>query len=220
MAELPATAISPKEFFEGWLPKTFGEITLPPGSEEIDTKLGVKLSGDGGGEWVFHLNRGNLEVHAGPRDEAAFTLVQSVDDWRGCLWEGRGGVFGQGAAALLQPGSSPGAGAAGSPGPSPAALKQMEALSGVIRLVVSGGTGGDWSVDFKLGPGAIPEEATTTLTISEADSEAMAKGELDPMQAFMAGRIQVAGDMALMMQVQAIQMQAQMQAQPGSGSTS
>ena len=36
----------------------------------------------------------------------------------------------------------------------------------------------------------------------------MAAGTLDPMQAFMAGRIQVAGDMALMMQMQAIQMQA------------
>jgi putative sterol carrier protein len=67
-------------------------------------------------------------------------------------------------------------------------------------------------VDFKLGPGAIPEEPTTTLTISAEDAEAMAAGTLDPMAAFMQGKILVAGDMALMMQMQAIQMQAAAQA--------
>ena len=67
-------------------------------------------------------------------------------------------------------------------------------------------------MSFKLGPGAIPEEATTTITITAEDADAMADGTLDPMQAFMAGRIQVAGDMALMMQMQAIQMQAAAQA--------
>jgi putative sterol carrier protein len=36
----------------------------------------------------------------------------------------------------------------------------------------------------------------------------MQSGTLDPMQAFMSGKIQVIGDMALMMQMQAIAMQA------------
>jgi putative sterol carrier protein len=40
----------------------------------------------------------------------------------------------------------------------------------------------------------------------------MAAGTLDPMAAFMQGKIMVAGDMALMMQMQAIQMQAAAQA--------
>jgi putative sterol carrier protein len=35
----------------------------------------------------------------------------------------------------------------------------------------------------------------------------MDRGELDPMQAFMSGKLRVAGDMTLMMQMQAIQMQ-------------
>ena len=137
-------------------------------------------------------------------------MVQSVDDWRGALWEGRGGAFGQGAVALFKPGAGAAAsgGGMGGAAPSPAALQQMQALDGVIRMVVAGGEGGDWQVDFKLGPGAIPEEPTTTVTVTAADADAMAAGELDPMQAFMAGRIQVAGDMALMMQMQAIQMQA------------
>jgi putative sterol carrier protein len=36
----------------------------------------------------------------------------------------------------------------------------------------------------------------------------MDRGELNPVEAFMAGRIQIAGDLTLVMQVQAIQMQA------------
>ena len=88
----------------------------------------------------------------------------------------------------------------------PAALGRLQALRGMIRMVVAGGQGGDWKVNFKLGPGPIPPEPNTTVTISAEDASAMERGELDPMQAFMAGRIQIAGDMALMMQMQAATM--------------
>ncbi len=216
MAEFPESPISPQEFLEGWFPKAFAELETPPGTEDVDVKLGVKLEGDGGGEWVVHLDKGSVSVEAGPRDETAFTVVQSVDDWRGALWEGRGGAFGQGAVALFKPGGGAqpagGTGPMGAGAPSPAALQQMESLDGVIKMVVAGGEGGDWSLAFKLGQGEIPDEPTTTITITAADADAMATGELDPMQAFMAGRVQVAGDMALMMQMQAIQMQAAAQA--------
>ncbi len=164
----------------------------------------MRLEGEGGGEWVLHLRGGGLEVRPGPRNEAAFTLVQSVADWRGALFEGRGGPFGRQAAGLFRPGEAAGSG----PELTPAILDQLRALRGLIRMVVSG-PGGDWSVAFQLGPGDIPAEPTTTLTVSEEDAAAMERGELDPLQAFMAGRVRIAGDMALLMQMQAIQMQAQ-----------
>jgi putative sterol carrier protein len=75
-------------------------------------------------------------------------------------------------------------------------------------MVVRGGEGGDWQVDFKLGPGPIPDEPTTTVSVSAEDAAAMERGELNPLEAFMAGRIQVAGDMTLVMQMQAVAMQA------------
>jgi len=228
MADFPEAPIPPDDFMQRWLPEAFEDAELPPGSEHVDVKLGVKLEGSEGGEWLFHMNGGRLTVTAEPRDDAAFTVVQSVDDWRGALWEGRGGAFGQGAVALFKPGAAQApagggmGGAMGAAAPSPAALEQMRALDGVIKMVVAGGEGGDWIVAFKLGPGAIPEEPTTTVTVTAEDADAMASGQLDPMQAFMAGRIQVAGDMALMMQMQAIQMQAAAQAtaqgSPGQGS--
>jgi hypothetical protein len=208
MADFPAKPVPPAEFFEQFVPKAFSEAEIPENAKEVDVKLGVRLDGEGGGEWIFHIERGVLSVAPGSRKEAAFTVVQSVDDWRGALWEGRGGAFGQQATALFRPGE----GNAGQAQLGPAALKQLSALNGVIKMVVAGGDGGDWSVAFKLGPGEIPADPTTTVTVAAADAEAMARGELDPMQAFMGGKIQVAGDMALMMQMQAIQMQAAAQA--------
>ena len=74
--------------------------------------------------------------------------------------------------------------------------------------MVTGDEGGDWSTSVKLGPGDIPAQSTTTISISSADAAAMQSGDLDPMQAFMSGRIIVSGDMTLVMQMQAIAMQA------------
>lgn len=218
MAEFPATPVPPKEFLEKWLPQAFAQAELPPGTEQVDVQLGIRLDGEGGGEWLLRMTGGKLSVSEASRADASFTYVQSVDDWRGALWEGRGGAIGKQAAALFRPGEQAapaGPGQMGAGGaPSPAALQQMRQLNGVIRMVVAG-EGSDWKVDFKLGPGEIPAEPTTTITVTAADAAAMQRGELDAMQAFMSGRMQVMGDLTLMMQMQAIQMQAAAQAAAG-----
>jgi hypothetical protein len=220
MADFPAQPVSPQEFMEQFVPKAFAESGLGQGTQDVEVRLGVLLEGEGGGEWLFHVNQGALSVESGSRADADFSIVQSVEDWRGALWEGRGGAFGKQASAMFRPGGGAEAqpGAMGGP-PSPAALGQLRALDGVIKMVVSGGEDGEWAVAFKLGPGEIPAEPTTTITVSAEDAEAMDRGELDPMQAFMAGRIQVAGDMTLMMQMQAIQMQAAAQAASAGGAS-
>ncbi len=222
--ELPAQPISAQEFFERFLPKAFAEGGLPSGAERIDLKLGISLEGEGGGEWLFHLKNGSLSIEPGSREEAAVSLRQSVADWRGALWERRGGAFGQQAAALFQQGALSAGGALGAASAAalqPGVLSQLQGLDGEIRMVVTGGEGGDWALALKLGPGVFPDEPSTTISVTAEDAEAMGRGELDPLQAFMAGRIQVAGDMALMMQVQAIQMQAaHAAATPSAGSSS
>lgn len=210
MADFPASPIAPSQYLEEFLPRAFAEADVPEDVRRVDLLLGVLLEGDEGGEWLLEMEAGELQVRAGGRDGAAFTYIQSVADWRGALWEGRGGAIGKGASTVFRPGAGMAAEAAGGmlAAPSPAVLAQMTSLEGLLRLVVTGGEGGDWSVGLKLGSGVIPEEPTTTLSVSADDIGAMERGELNPIEAFMAGRIQVAGDMALMMQMQAIQMQA------------
>ncbi len=209
MADFPAKPVEPRELIERWLPSALAEAPLPPGSEAVDVKLGIQLVGEGGGEWVLHVDHGQVRVARAARDEAAFTYVQSVEDWRGALWGGRGGAIGEGAARFFRPGALAAA-PAGQLGaaPSPAALVELAKLSGLLRLVVTTEAGAPWSVGFKIGPGAIPAQATTTISITEADAAALGRGELDPMTAFMSGKMKVEGDMTLMLQVQAVQMQA------------
>src|SRR5690606_1189885 len=204
MSQLPPAGTSAKDFFEVHVPRAFQAAEKPDSARDLDMVLGVKLEGEGGGEWRLHLKGGEMSVAPGSVDDAAFTIVQSVDDWRGALWEDRGGAFGKQSRALFEGGG----GGSGAGGMSPAAVAQLQMLRGMIKMVVGGGPGGDWAVAFKLGPGPVPAEPTTTVTITAEDATALERGELDPMQAFMSGRIQIAGDMTLLMQMQAIQMQA------------
>jgi hypothetical protein len=204
MSQLPPVGTSAQEFFEVHVPRAFQSATLPDEAKQVDVTLGVKLEGEGGGEWRIRLKGGEVAVAPGSVEDAAFTVIQSIDDWRGALWEGRGGAFGKQSRTLFEPG----AGAGGPGAMAPSALQQLQMLRGVIKMIVGGGPGGDWAVAFKLGPGPVPDQPTTTVSVTAADADALERGELDPMQAFMSGRIQIAGDMTLLMQMQAIQMQA------------
>ncbi|MAI77713.1 MAG: hypothetical protein CL917_02095 [Deltaproteobacteria bacterium] len=204
MPVLPSDPISPSEFMEEFVPAAMAEAEIP---KDVEVRFGVCLTGEGGGEWVMALDGGQASVEKASREEAFLTLIQTVDDWKGALWEGRGGVFGQQAAALFA-GAGRQEGAEPTPAPQMGALSALSALDGLIRMRVTGGEGGDWSTDFKLGPGPIPEDATTEIEISAEDAQAMQEGTLDPMQAFMSGKIRVTGDMALMMQMQAALMAA------------
>ena len=218
MISFPPSPVPPSRFFSDFLPKAFAEAGLPPGSEDLGLKLGIELSGPGGGEWVFEIAEGSRRVREAPRSDTAFTVRQSVADWRGALWAGRGGPVARQAMAIFRPGTPSQPGPAGLAGPpSPAALALLGGARGSLRLVVAGGPGGDWQVEFKLGPGEIPATPTTTVTIQAEDADRMERGELNPMEAFMAGRIQVAGDMALLMQLQAAQMQASLAAAAAPG---
>jgi len=218
VAEFPSDPVSPQAFMDDVLPGIFAAHDLPDGAGAIDIKLGVRLEGEDGGDWLLHLADGKLDIRSGTREGALITIIQTVDDWRGALWEGRGGVFGEQAGKVFREGAValPGAGAGGAGLANPGALQALDALNGVIRIVVTGGAGGDWATGIKLGTGDIPAEPTTSVTIAAEDAEAMARGELDPMSAFMGGKVQIAGDMTLMMQMQAIAMQAAMPP-PGGG---
>ena len=166
MIAFPPSPVSPAEFFSDFLPKAFAEAGLPPGSESLGLRArhpahrsGRRRVGLRGRETA------RLRVTQAPRDATAFTVRQSVADWRGALWEGRGGVVARQAMSIFRPGerAPPRTGMAGLGGPpSPAALALLGGVQGSLRLVVAGGPGGDWQVEFKLGPGKIPETPTTT----------------------------------------------------------
>jgi hypothetical protein len=210
MPELPRAPIPPAEFLEDFVPRRLADLAGERGWPETDLALGVELLGDEGGEWILRVRDGRLDVAREARCDATATLVQSVEDWRGAIWEGRGGIFGRAAVSLLS-GRAPAAlrtAAAGGRAGALALLEPVRALDGLVRVVLAGDAGGDWSLGVRLGPGTIPDEADATVTIGASDAAAMERRELDPLTAFMAGRIQVVGDLALVLRIQAAAMQA------------
>jgi len=78
--------------------------------------------------------------------------------------------------------------------------------TGTVSVVITGRTGGDaayhWSyrdgVPGDGGVGAAPD-ADLTLTISRADADSVASGEVEPSVAYMRGRLKAAGDGALLL---------------------
>ncbi|MGK5091449.1 SDR family NAD(P)-dependent oxidoreductase [Deltaproteobacteria bacterium TL4] len=72
-------------------------------------------------------------------------------------------------------------------------------LDVVFQYRISGNGGGDWNMVIKDGTLSINKGVhntpTTTMKISASDFIALRKGELDPMQAFTTGKLQVEGDM-------------------------
>ncbi len=78
-------------------------------------------------------------------------------------------------------------------------------LDGTFRFDVTGSNGGTWIIDGKqadVRQGA--EDADVTITVTGEDLVAIKQGQLDAMQAFMLGKIQVEGDMGLAMKLQQI----------------
>lgn len=209
MLDLPPSPISPAEFMEDWFPRSLSVSAQNDELPELGGDFGVILTGEGGGEWLIKVQDREAIIVAGSRDNALFSVIQSVVDWRGALWEEKGGAIGKQASRMFQPGAQRDwrPGEIGGP-PAPGALEEIGKLDGLIRLCVTGDSEINWSVDFKVGPGPLPEGPSAIIEITAEDSEAMGKGELDPLDAFLGGKMLVTGDMALVMQIQAIQMQA------------
>src|SRR5687768_14116976 len=105
MPEFPRSPVSPAELLESYLPAALAAAPSAGRIGDVSVELGVQLVGEGGGEWVLELSGGAVRVHSGSREKTAFSYVQSIADWRGALWEGRGGAVGRAAAALFRPGA-------------------------------------------------------------------------------------------------------------------
>lgn len=81
-------------------------------------------------------------------------------------------------------------------------------LDATIQFDLTGDNGGLWAVSVDQGQCEVMEGAATspdlTLTMAADDFMAMSRGDLNPMNAFMGGKIKLQGDMGLAMKIQSL----------------
>ena len=81
-------------------------------------------------------------------------------------------------------------------------------LDCVIQHELTGDGGGSYYVTIKDGACTVEagsaDAPSMTLTMEAADFVALTSGELDPMAAFMGGKLKVTGDMSLAMKMQSL----------------
>lgn len=84
--------------------------------------------------------------------------------------------------------------------------EKLKGMDATILFDVSGEDGGQWTVTIDNGQVDVEEGTTESPTITvEATAQnlkALIKGELNPMAAFMQGKLKVKGDMSMAMQLQ------------------
>jgi len=212
MASLPSEPVSPREFMEDVVPAFFAEVELDEGERAVDFKLGVCLRGAGGGEWTLHFVEGELGIIEGRATECAITLVQSVDDWRAAIWEGRPGLVADVVRRVAEAGprglAPPGLDAP--PRDPAAAFESLGNLQGMVEGIVASAGAADWRLAVLIGPGPVPETAHATLRIGADQAEALRRGELHPLEALITGALRLEGDLGLILQLQAMAMTASM----------
>lgn len=79
--------------------------------------------------------------------------------------------------------------------------EKAAAINAVIEFVITGDTGGTWTVDLTKPGGEIISgskgNAKLTVTMSDKDFVDLYAGKLNPQMAFMTGKVKVKGDIGL-----------------------
>jgi hypothetical protein len=84
--------ITPKEFFEDFLPKEYQKLDstlkLP-----LNFTVGSEVTGKGGGDWGIDYDNGEIDVYRGTPDEPLFTVSVDIKEWQRAIDNNLTSVF-------------------------------------------------------------------------------------------------------------------------------
>lgn len=198
----PASPPDPKTFYSETIPAQFnasldaqerlGEAGrgVLEAMRSVDATIRVEVRGADGGS--FHLNIRSGRMSAG--ESAAFPPFLTVVQER-AAFETLARESGDSALALL-------GGLSGLSGEMRLTRKKVESLAqlaGAVQFSVTGD--GGFSLLTHFGPGPVPEQPNASIAVDDDAYRELRSGKLDPGAAFLNGKIKVAGDMQLAMQL-------------------
>lgn len=189
-ANLPAD-ITPGAFFKA-VEDALQNEPAPAGA--APDKLLIHITGDAGGTWAMGFEGGRLTIPEGTAANPPLQISMTTDDLRafvaGSIRDAIKAKAGDRAIDAKQIAKIFGI---------TRKTEQVRAIKGDIQVAITTATGA-YKLTMTFGGGA-PKVAdpTTKITMSFDDFVALTRRELDPMQAFFMGRIQMDGDLNLAM---------------------
>ena len=196
------SAPDPREFFTQTIPRQFN-ASLDAQEElgeagraafeamrAVDATIQVEVRGAGGGSFLLNIRSGRMSAG----DTAAFAPFLTVVQDR-AAFETLAREFGDSALALL-------GGLSGLAGEMRLTRKRVESLGqlqGAVQFSVTGD--GGFALVTHFGAGPVPETPNASIAVDDDAYRELRSGKLDPGAAFLNGKIKVAGDMQLAMQL-------------------
>jgi hypothetical protein len=156
----------------------------------VDATIQVEVRGAGGGSFALNIRQGRMSAG----EKAAFAPFLTVVQDR-AAFETLARESGDSALALL-------GGLSGLAGEMRLTRKRVESLgqlSGAVHFSVTGDAG--FALITHFGAGPVPDQPNASIAVEDDAYRELRSGKLDPGAAFMNGKIKVAGDMQLAMQL-------------------
>jgi putative sterol carrier protein len=182
--------ISVGKFFEEVVPQIFRDELRDHPVQDMngfDFKLQFKITGDTGGTYGVVVKNGtDLQVTANGIPDPQICFELNEKDWRDSITGKEGGDAVMGMFF------------------NPAMLNKSKydsllGVKGVLNLVLSRETGEPFNAKLQFNNANLP---VSTIKMKASEYSAMLKGQVNPVMAFMSGKLKITGDMGLAMKLQ------------------
>lgn len=182
--------ISIGKFFEEVVPQIFrDELKEHPvqGMDGLDFKLQFSITGDNTATYGIVVKNGtDLQVVANGIPDPQITFELNEKDWRDSITGKEGGDAVMGMffnPAMLNK----------------AKYDSLLGVKGTMNLVLSREGGEPFKAKMKFNNADLP---VSTISMKAPEYSAMLKGQINPITAFMSGKLKVTGDMGLALKLQ------------------
>ncbi|ACY17446.1 hypothetical protein Hoch_4957 [Haliangium ochraceum DSM 14365] len=185
----PPSDITPKDFFENWLPAEFERLKGSAAAPPPDLTAQIHLEGEGGDTWQLALRGGQLSVSTEPASAPEIAITQSVEDWRAITV----GESGEGLDLTPPEGISIEHWFV-----NPVIHQTLQNTKGTLRFEIPGFHGRTFAAELSFHGAETPR---AVISIDAETVKALRDGSLPAPQALFSGKIQISGDSAFAMQL-------------------
>jgi len=183
--------VTADDFFMNVLPREHARLTkqAPSPADAANAVVGIKLEGDGGGEWTLDVRGADMEAKQGKPSDPDIWMRQPISDWRDFMSD----VSGSGEMVPAKAGAGP------LVLTDSAVRMRLMSIRGSVKFELTGFRGRDWWMVLGVRGGS-PDDADATISMTTEDYKALVARQIDPMSCYMQGKVRLGGNTNVAMQ--------------------